>query len=199
MTPSSSPTARIERSPAVRVDTGGERAPLFSDSCLVGEPGSSKAPRCRMPRGCRLCGRRRLTVNEAAIARMLAEGLDERQVAVELFVSAVALRAQIAHICAKLDIASPTELRVLVNPRTLFDAASSQPVDSLAECPQLQRINAQLLKPQEVAVYQLTREGLSEREVATELFISVWVVRSHLAHIQAKLGAEGVDLPAAQR
>ena len=47
---------------------------------------------------------------------------------------------------------------------------------------------APALTPQELAVSRLVREGLSNREIATELFLSTKTVEFHLRHVYMKLG-----------
>ena len=44
------------------------------------------------------------------------------------------------------------------------------------------------LTAQELAVARLVAEGMSNRQVASELFISIKTVQFHLTHIYAKLG-----------
>jgi DNA-binding CsgD family transcriptional regulator/tetratricopeptide (TPR) repeat protein len=44
------------------------------------------------------------------------------------------------------------------------------------------------LTPQEIAVSRLVRKGLSNREIATELFLSTKTVEFHLSHVYLKLG-----------
>jgi DNA-binding NarL/FixJ family response regulator len=44
------------------------------------------------------------------------------------------------------------------------------------------------LTPQEVAVATLVSQGLSNREAAAELVVSVKTIEYHLGHIYAKLG-----------
>jgi DNA-binding CsgD family transcriptional regulator len=44
------------------------------------------------------------------------------------------------------------------------------------------------LTPQELAVTRLVRKGLSNREIATELFLSTKTVEFHLSHVYMKLG-----------
>jgi DNA-binding NarL/FixJ family response regulator len=44
------------------------------------------------------------------------------------------------------------------------------------------------LTPQEQAVARLVAAGLSNRQVAAELFVSVKTVQFHVTHIYAKLG-----------
>jgi DNA-binding NarL/FixJ family response regulator len=45
------------------------------------------------------------------------------------------------------------------------------------------------LSPRELAVVKLTARGLTNAEIATELFISVGTVKTHLGSVQTKLGA----------
>lgn len=129
----------------------------------------------------------RLTAQEATIARMVVEGLTEREIATEVCIGLVALRAHLAHICAKLDVPDPDDLATVVGCGTTLDFARARadrtPVSAAA-------VHRALLTPQERAVHHLLRRGTSEREVAAELSIGVATVRSHIAHIQEKLGVE---------
>lgn len=136
--------------------------------------------------------RDRLDAREATIARMLLEGLDEREVAAELFMGAVALRACLARICAKLDIPSPAELSSVVGKGTSLDFAPGRPHGPRNGRREL--IEGSGLNRQEAAVLRLMRRGLDERQIAARLFIGITTVRSHQAHIQAKLGS-GVLAP----
>lgn len=47
------------------------------------------------------------------------------------------------------------------------------------------------LSVREVEVLQLVARGLTDREVANQLIVSVLTVAAHLEHICAKLGVEG--------
>jgi DNA-binding CsgD family transcriptional regulator len=137
------------------------------------------------PAGRRANEYRRLTAQEATIIRMTLDGMGERQVAEELFISALALRAHMAHICAKLDIPSPAFLGDVVGRGTALgvDTARSEQYSRGSH----HDARRDRLTEQEVAVLQLTHEGSTMREVAAQLGIGVVTVRSHLAHIQAKL------------
>jgi DNA-binding NarL/FixJ family response regulator len=130
-----------------------------------------------------------LTSREATIARMLVEGMTEREVAAELFLGAVALQAHLARICAKLDIPSPGDLVHVIGRGTTLDFDPER-VDRTAGRREPPTPTPVRLTPQEDAVYGLLRDGLDEREVAAELFIGIGAVRSHVAHIQEKLGVE---------
>ncbi|WP_395727279.1 LuxR C-terminal-related transcriptional regulator [Nakamurella sp.] len=145
--------------------------------------------RIRATEPCEFGAHRRLTAQEATIGRMLVEGMDERQVAAELCIGAVALRAHLARICAKLDVPGPADLVTVLGRGTMLDFDPRQigrPAESGVPVPAA-RLR---LTPQEDAVHRLLRCGLDERQVAAELFIGIGAVRSHVAHIQAKLGIE---------
>lgn len=47
-----------------------------------------------------------------------------------------------------------------------------------------------LLSEREVEVLALVARGLSNREIATQLFLSEGTIKAHISHIMAKLGAE---------
>ena len=132
-------------------------------------------------------GASRLTGQEATIARMVVEGLTEREIAAEVCIGIVALRAHLAHICAKLDVPAPEDLATAVGRGTTLDFAHARadraPMFTVA-------VSRAQLTPQERAVHRLLLRGRSERQVAVELSIGVATVRSHIAHIQEKLGAE---------
>ena len=49
-----------------------------------------------------------------------------------------------------------------------------------------------MLTPREKEVAQLYAEGLSTRQIAERLHISMKTVGTHREHIQAKLGVEGI-------
>jgi len=121
---------------------------------------------------------------------MLVEGMDERQVAAELFLGAVALRAHISRICAKLDIPSPLHLVTVIGRGTMLEFDRQQ-VDRTGGCPDRPPTTRDRLTPQEDAVLRLLRGGLDARQVAAELFIGIGAVRSNVAHIQEKLGSDG--------
>ena len=167
------PTANGHRSAERRCVLGrsADRQRLDDQTCPICPPG----------------GARRLTAQEATIARMLVEGLTERQIAAEVFVGAVALRAHLAHICAKLDVPRPGDLATVVGCGTRLEFAPGQ-ANVASACPT--PVSRSQLTPQEKAVDQLLRDGRGERQVAAELSIGIAAVRSHIAHIQEKLGAD---------
>ena len=55
------------------------------------------------------------------------------------------------------------------------------------------------MTPQEEAVAELVASGLSNREVAAELFVSMKTVQYHLTRIYAKLGVRSRTELAVQR
>jgi DNA-binding CsgD family transcriptional regulator len=120
---------------------------------------------------------------------MLVEGMDERQVAAQLFIGAVALRADLAHICAKLDIPSPAALATVIGRGTMLEfdpKCDDRDTGGHAGPP----TPPTRLTAQENAVHQLLLAGLDAREVAAELFIGIGAVSSHIVHIQDKLGID---------
>ena len=145
--------------------------------------------RIRATTPCELGAPRRLTAQEATIARMLVEGMAERRVAAELCIGAVALRAHLARICAKLDVPCPADLVTVLGRGTMLEFDPRQ-ADRAAESGAQAPLALLRLTAQEEAVHRLLRHGLGERQVAAELFIGIGAVRSHVAHIQAKLGIE---------
>ena len=138
-----------------------------------------------------MCGRGRLNALEATIARMLVEGMDERRVAAELFIGAVALRAHLARICAKLDIPSPANLVLVIGRGTALDF-NHRRADGIGGCRERKPVDRTQLTQQEAAVVRLMRQGLDARQVAAELFIGIGAVGSNLANIHAKLGDENI-------
>jgi DNA-binding NarL/FixJ family response regulator len=128
-----------------------------------------------------------LTAQEATIARMLVEGLTERQIAAEVCVGTVALRAHLAHICAKLDVPGPGHLASVVGCGTMLEFARNRSHETFSGAAP---VSPAQLTPQERAVDRLLRHGVGERQVAAELSIGVATVRLHIAHIQEKLGSE---------
>lgn len=163
----------------------------MGDGCVIGRSESREPREVRAASGCRLCGRGRLNALEATIARMLVEGMDERRVAAELFIGAVALRAHLARICAKLDISSPADLVLVIGRGTALDFNPGRP-DRVGGCRERTSADRTQLTQQEAAVLRLMRQGLDARQVAAELFIGIGAVGSNLANIHTKLGDENV-------
>ena len=120
---------------------------------------------------------------------MLVEGMDEWQVSAQLCIGAVALRADLAHICAKLDIPSPAALATVIGRGTMLEFCPQRTHPGSGGHPRAPTAPVRLTA-QENAVHQLLLEGLDARAVAAELFIGIGAVRSHLVHIQDKLGIE---------
>jgi DNA-binding CsgD family transcriptional regulator len=65
----------------------------------------------------------------------------------------------------------------LDEPKTLFDATVDQPTSDLSS-----------LSPRERDVFDLLAGGATNSEIAEQLFLSVYTVKSHVASILAKLG-----------
>lgn len=187
--PPRAPAADVGRRTAAAPDVG---SPVRStgDGCVIGRSESRELYEVRAASGCPLCGRGRLNAQEATIARMLVEGMDERRVAAELFIGAVALRAHLARICAKLDIPSPADLVLVIGRGTSLDFDPGR-ADGVGGCREREPVDRTRLTQQEDAVVRLMRQGLDERQVAAELFIGLGAVESHLAHIRAKSIIEG--------
>ena len=61
-------------------------------------------------------------------------------------------------------------------------------VDELHQPEKRSAFDPSRLTPQESAVARLVAGGMSNRQVASELFVSVKTVQFHLTHIYAKLG-----------
>ncbi|HEY5849093.1 MAG TPA: helix-turn-helix transcriptional regulator [Microlunatus sp.] len=184
-------TRTVEQIPPQAFRRGAQTAtPSAGGAPDTREPEGIAPPRVRVSAATRPSAPKQLTAREATIARMLVEGMDERQVAAELFLGAVALRAHLARICAKLDIPSPLHLVTVIGRGTMLEFDHQQ-VDRTVGCPDRQPAIRVRLTPQEGAVLRLLRGGLDARAVAAELFIGIDAVRSHVAHIQEKLGTEG--------
>jgi DNA-binding NarL/FixJ family response regulator len=63
-------------------------------------------------------GLRRLSLRETRIARLVAEGLSDEQVATSLGIEVVEVRAELAEVFRKLGLRSRTELALLVPDRS---------------------------------------------------------------------------------
>ena len=154
---------------------------------------------------------RRLTAQETAVARLVATGKGNRQVATELFVSIKTVQFHLTHIYAKLGISSRGELAAKFRDQrsaigVAAQATSGQSVSSSApegqaakarkgrlQPPPKRRSPAVPLTGQESEVARMVTAGLDTRKVARELFIGIPTVNYHLAHIYHKLG---IDSPA---
>jgi DNA-binding NarL/FixJ family response regulator len=84
--------------------------------------------------------------------------------------------------------ASPGEIFAAVRGAVLGKSVMSAPVASRL-FQQLRDPDA-ILTPREAELLSLLTEGLSNRELGQRLFISQATVKTHLAHIYAKLGVE---------
>jgi DNA-binding CsgD family transcriptional regulator len=151
---------------------------------------------------------RRLTAQETAVARLVATGKGNRQVATELFVSIKTVQFHLTHIYTKLGISSRGELAakfrdqdsaigVAAQTTSGQSGSSSAPVGQAAKArkgrslPTAKRKSPPVpLTGQESAVAKLVAAGLDTRQVARELFIGIPTVNYHLAHIYNKLGID---------
>jgi DNA-binding NarL/FixJ family response regulator len=148
----------------------------------------------------------RLTAQESAVARLVALGMGNRQVASELFVSIKTVQFHLTHIYAKLGISTRAELaaqlRDNVAPddipplgrpgqdgdRAHLDGPGPPSGDGRSPIARRGGIDRLRLTPQESAVARLVAVGMGNQQVATELFVSIKTVQFHLTHIYAKLG-----------
>lgn len=60
---------------------------------------------------------RRLTATEARLARLIARGSSDAQVAAELGIDQATIEHQLAHVYQKLAVRSRTELALLIEPK----------------------------------------------------------------------------------
>ena len=150
----------------------------------------------------------RLTAQESAVARLVALGMGNRQVASELFVSIKTVQFHLTHIYAKLGISTRAELAAQFRDTDTTDRTPPRPGrghDGEAAQPHLKRRDPQSagsrsqigkrgevcpprLTPQESAVARLVAVGMGNRQVASELFVSIKTVQFHLTHIYTKIG-----------
>ena len=92
--------------------------------------------------------------------------------------------------CLMIDLADDADRTFAHRERTLLkliQPAFARPI-ALAEAAR-QRHRALRLTPRELEVLGLVRDGLTNGEIATELFVSPGTIRSHLENAFAKLGA----------
>ena len=112
-----------------------------------------------------------LSQSELAVARLVASGLTNRDVAGRLFLSPHTVSTHLRHAFAKLGIRSRVDLVRLV-------AEHDQPTELAWET----------LTPAEARVAELVAAGLSNQAVAERLVVSTNTVATHLRHAFAKLG-----------
>ena len=74
-------------------------------------------------------GLRRLRLREARIARLVAEGLSDEQIAERLGIGAVDVSAELAEVFRKLGLRSRTELSLLA-PERQTEPAREDPADA---------------------------------------------------------------------
>ena len=157
---------------------------------------------------------RRLTPQESAVARLVAQGMGNRQVAGELFVSIKTVQFHLTHIYSKFGINNRAELAAHFRDTDTDDACPS-PSSRFAEnrspgpparsYPEQRggqtearshsshptkrsNLDPRRLTPQESAVARLVAQGMGTRQVAGELFVSIKTVQFHLTHIYSKFG-----------
>jgi DNA-binding CsgD family transcriptional regulator/tetratricopeptide (TPR) repeat protein len=76
---------------------------------------------------------------------------------------------------------------VALGARPFVDLAAAD-LAALGAAPAVSTSPRPALTPQELAVSRLVRDGLTNREIATELFLSTKTVEFHLRHVYMKLG-----------
>ena len=149
----------------------------------------------------------RLTAQESAVARLVATGMSNREVATELFVSIKTIQFHLTHIYTKLGINSRCELAAQFRDQDTTNTDHEQPLmfgqpspsgvkhpHGAARRGSRGRRSSHGDRPpsrltaQESAVAGLVATGMSNREVATELFVSIKTIQFHLTRIYAKLG-----------
>jgi len=160
------------------------------------------------PLGHRDIERSQLTPQESAVARLVAAGMGNRQVASELFVSIKTVQFHLTHIYAKLGISTRAELaaQLLDTDTTDRRMPAGGPMPDRAEktgpiarcegtptfcessATRSPTSSARSLTRQELAVARLVGLGMVNRQIAAELFVSITTVQFHLTHIYTKLG-----------
>ena len=149
----------------------------------------------------------KLTAQETAVARLVALGMGNRQVAAELFISIKTVQFHLTHIYAKLDISTRAELAAQFRDtdstdRTAADRSPEQEGDT-EHVPIVDKCHAfgsqqvadrdarrgrpSALTPQRWRSPDVVALGMGNRQVAAELFISIKTVQFHLTHIYGKL------------
>ncbi len=144
---------------------------------------------------------RKLTAQESAVARLVALGMGNQQVAAELFVSIKTVQFHLTHIYAKLGISTRAELAAqfrdngattdpLCRPRAGRASASSarkSTEPARAEPDASAGTSAIPIDPAGDGGRPTRRSRDGNRQVA-ELFVSINRRQFHLTHIYAKLG-----------
>jgi DNA-binding NarL/FixJ family response regulator len=148
----------------------------------------------------------RLTAQESAVARLVALGMGNRQVASELFVSIKTVQFHLTHIYAKLDISTRAELAAQfldddttdrTPPRRRGQDAFERKAKvepyrgSAAFCGSSTAMpdsGARRLTKLESVVARLVALGKDDRQIAAELFVGIAAVQFHLTQIYTKLG-----------
>jgi DNA-binding CsgD family transcriptional regulator len=119
-------------------------------------------------------GRVYLTAREREVAILAGQGLTNGEMAAALVVSVKTVEYHMSNVFAKLGVVRRHQLRTYARGDTCPADASSADMESLTR------------REREVAVW--IRRGLTNREIAAELFVSVKTVEFHVANVFAKLG-----------
>jgi DNA-binding CsgD family transcriptional regulator len=147
-----------------------------------------------------------LTPQESAVARLVALGMGNRQVAAELFISIKTVQFHLTHIYGKLDISTRAELAAQfldddttdrTPPRRRGQDAFERKAKvepyrgSAAFCGSSTAMpdsGARRLTKLESVVARLVALGKDDRQIAAELFVGIAAVQFYLTQIYTKLG-----------
>jgi DNA-binding CsgD family transcriptional regulator len=102
-----------------------------------------------------------------------------------------ALRRSGERAAARDPLAQALELAARCGARPLAARARDELRAAGARPRRAWRTGVGALTPSELRVARLAAEGRSNREIATELYVTLKAVEGHLAHVYAKLGIEG--------
>ena len=118
-----------------------------------------------------LADRAGATYEKALVLMELGRALSDMGRREEAAGSLLTARETLARLCAQPDLGRTTDL-----------------LDELGTAGPRPSPRGPGLTPQEIAVSRLVRKGLSNREIAAELFLSTKTVEFHLRHVYMKLG-----------
>jgi DNA-binding NarL/FixJ family response regulator len=144
-------------------------AGLWAERARVALRASGQTVRSNEPRASN-----ELTAPELQVARMVADGLSEREVAARLFLSPRTVGAHLRNALAKLGLDTR---------RQLAQAPGLPAVRAGRDDPSPSDLTAR-----ELEVLGLIAHGLPNREIATRLVISEHTVHRHVSNILRKLG-----------
>lgn len=122
------------------------------------------------------------TRREAEVVALVVEGLTNAAIARRLKVSPRTIQSHLRSVMERLEVHSRTELAIAalscdLVPRTREDLAD-------------RAIRTQALSPRERKLAALVAEGLSDREIARRLVVSLHTVKAQLASARKKVGAK---------